>query len=273
MKRILVVLDQEKWNKDAVDFGCYLAKLSKSRVTGIFLQHFNEDNFVETIKHRENNHNRSDKQTATQPLEALSVKRFREACICRDTSFSIPQNCMATKEELIEETRFADLVVIDPALSLKHEIEPSPTKVVKDIMQHAHCPVLLAPESFNEISEVIFTYDGSQSSVYAIKQFNYLFPQFINSKITVLEVNPSGTKEIIEEQKLMEWMNTHYAHVNYAVPSGNPVDKLIKYLLPRHKAIVIMGAYGRSFFSNLIRSSAAGPIAGTVINPIFITHF
>ncbi|MFA6059118.1 MAG: universal stress protein [Taibaiella sp.] len=272
MKRILLALDQEKWNKDVVDFGCYLAKLSKSKVTGIFFQH-PKDNLLETIIYKGNNHNRSDKLTASQPLEALSVKRFSEACICRDTSYSIREGHMATKEELIEETRFADLMVIDPALSLKHEIELSPTKVVKDIVQHAHCPVLLVPESFNEISEVIFTYDGSRSAVYAIKQFTYLFPQFINSKITVLEVNPDGTREIVEEQKSMEWMNTHYAHVNYAIPSGNPADKLIKYLLPRHNAIVIMGAYGRNFLSRIFKTSAAGSVTSTVTSPVFITHY
>lgn len=272
MERILLVLDQEKWNKDAVDFGCYLAKLSKSRVTGVFLRHPGEDNFAGTAI-EENNHDRSGKLTTSPHPETLSAKRFREACICRETPYSIQEGHMATKEKLIEETKFADFMIIDPSLSLKNKIELSPTAMVKDIVQQAHCPVLLVPGSFNEISEVIFTYDGSRSSVYAIKQFTYLFPQFINNKITVLEVNPEGTKEIVEEQKLMEWMNAHHSNVKYVVPSGNPADKLIKYLLPRHNAIVVMGAYGRSFFSRIFKTSTAGSVAANVISPVFIAHY
>ncbi len=34
----------------------------------------------------------------------------------------------------------------------------------------------VAPESFDEIDEIIFACDGSKSAVHAIKQFTYLFP-------------------------------------------------------------------------------------------------
>ena len=270
MKRILLALDQEKWNKDAIDMACYLAKLSKAKVTGIFLRQHKESNFVDVSTVGDSERRKSNGHD--EQLEALSLRLFRNACICREAMHAIQEGNTVTTNALINETKFADFMVIGPALSLKHKIELSPTAVVKDIVQHAHCPVVLVPESFKEISEVIFTYDGSRSAVYAMKQFTYLFPQLVNCNITVLEVTPEGQKEIVQEQKLMEWMNAHYSNVKYVIPSGNPADKLIKYLLPKHNAIIVMGAYGRNLLSRLFRTSTAGPVAGNVISPIFISH-
>ena len=48
---------------------------------------------------------------------------------------------------------------------------------LKDVLHDVACPVLLVPEKFDFPESVILAYDGSEESVYAIKQFAYLFPE------------------------------------------------------------------------------------------------
>jgi hypothetical protein len=69
---------------------------------------------------------------------------------------------------LIEESRFADLLIIDAETSFNRGLEANPTRFVKEILQHAECPVVISPVSFEGLDEIIFAYDGSASSVYAI---------------------------------------------------------------------------------------------------------
>ena len=47
---------------------------------------------------------------------------------------------------------------------------------LKDALHASECPVLVVPEKFDFPESNILAFDGSESSVYAIKQFVYMFP-------------------------------------------------------------------------------------------------
>lgn len=267
MKRILLALGQEQLNRKAVDFACYLAKLTHSKVTGMFLQDFEParqllDNYLEQV----------DKDLRQKPTACPDVSFFREACERRESGYAVYKESNIKIDTLLQETLFADMLVINPEFSLKYSFEAAPTSAVKNILGHADCPVILVPESFDRIDEVIFTYDGSKSSMFAIKQFTYLFPEFRNNRIILLEVNEDGDNRIVKENQLMEWLDTHYAHVAYVVLGGKAEQKISTFLLTHHHAFVVMGAYGRNYLSRLVKPSTIESIAGIIINPIFITH-
>lgn len=267
MKKIMMALDPEKWNRDTVDIACYLAKTLKSRVNGVFLQlHEHAENLPIAV------HPSGQEETSTVLNEAIFVTRLKDACISRDTSYSIHHNKLTTVEEMIEETLFSDILIIDPALTMNEDVGSPPSSLAKHILHHTHCPVILAQGAFQGMNEIIFTYDGSNEASHAIKQFSYLFDGLANSRITVLEIDTKGTDHIAEKIKLMEWMDVHYHHVAYVTLDGHPAGSLSGYLLAHPKAFVVMGAYGRSFISRLLKPSTANPVAGTVNNPIFITH-
>ncbi|WP_157977314.1 universal stress protein [Taibaiella helva] len=271
MQKILLALSPSNMNREVIDFSCYLSKLAHTRITGVFL---GAPHTAETVKRSlQMEHQRSVAHLApdNNSLLAYAMVHFKEACICRDTDYLLHGDRCVTAEELVEESRFSDLMILPPGLSYNQDIETAPSALARAILTRAECPVILAPEAFDGIHEVVYTYNGNSASVYAIKQFTYLFPEFTKSNITILAVN-SGHTGFPDEPALMEWIESHYTRVTYKSLSGDPVDQLILYLLSRRNALVVMGAYGRSAFSRLIRKSTADPLSGTLLHPIFIAH-
>ena len=117
-------------------------------------------------------------------------------------------------------------------------------------------------------------YDGSKSSVFAIKQFTYLFPQLTDLPCILLQVNRGSEWTIENEDEIKQWLNTHYSQCGFEVLHGNVEDKLLEYMNENSSrdAFVIMGAYGRNNFSILIKESRANLLIKTIDLPIFISH-
>ena len=107
-----------------------------------------------------------------------------------------------------------------------------PSSFVKHLLLKSECPVVLAPHSFGTINQIIFCYDGTPSSLYAIKQFTYLLPMYSNQKITLLEVRDSIIKEADEgHMRTISWLQLHYQTVDFHFLEGNHSLKS----LPRNK--------------------------------------
>ena len=114
-----------------------------------------------------------------------------------------------------------------------------------------------------------FTYDGRESSLFAIKQFVYLFPEFDDTRITLLQVLPANKEEITEKEKLKEWLMMRYNGVHLEVLHGDPEETLFaKYFTQKNK-ILVMGAYGRKLFCH---RSTADLVLKTLDIPVFIAH-
>lgn len=271
MKRILLALNPENVNREAIDFACYLSKLAHTRVTGVFLKDDYTPATTTPVEAFVAEEWAAAADPAPKSLLAQALSHFKDACICREASYLIHQEQGITVDALIEASRFSDLLILPSGLSLEHEVEAAPSSLVKHVLSKADCPVILAQETFDGVDEIIFAYNGSKASVFAIKQFTYLFPEFRNSKATILAVNASSSTRA-DEAALMEWMGSHYHHIEYTFSHGDPADQLVSHLLSRNNALVVMGAYGRNSFSRFMKRSTAEPVSGTLFNPIFIAH-
>ena len=171
-------------------------------------------------------------------------------------------------KDLIEESRFADLIVIKTDLSFDN----TPAHPVKDVLAGAECPVIIMPFSLSGIEQVVFTYDGSRSAVFAIKQFTYLFPELADKKAIVLQVNDNRDMPLSEKEKIADLLKTHYSGIGFQVLQGNTHDELFHYFLDKTHTLVVMGAFGRSWLSNLIKPSSASLLLKRIHLPFFIAH-
>jgi hypothetical protein len=133
--------------------------------------------------------------------------------------------------------------------------------------------VLLAPQKMHELEEIVFCYDGSASSIFAIKQFTYLFPELQNRRSILLEINKKGIPVFDESHyHLMDWLKTHFTSVQYECLEGTAKDRLFTYFFMKKNKLIVMGAYGRGLLSTLFKRSSLDTLVRTVDLPIFITH-
>ena len=95
---------------------------------------------------------------------------------------------------------------------------------MKDTLQHTECPVMVVPEKFHFPSLNLLAYDGSTSSVFAIKQFAYLFPDLCDNK-TILVYAAEETEDIPAEVNIEELAASHFS--NLAITVLNTATKRI----------------------------------------------
>ena len=278
MEKILLTIDAVNPNMTSLEFAGYLGRLTKSKITGIFLENkLNEQRPVLSKAYAvaegdiEQEDTLKSEHIKNEIIEK-NIDLFKQCCITKEVGFTVHRDRGNPFRELITESRFADVLIVDADISFRKSYEGVLTGFVKDILKHAECPVVIAPESFESIDEIVFAYNGSASSVYAMKQFSYLFPAFKTKKTTILQVNSEGKWRDPEKYILKEWLHEHYANLHFEALKGEADTELFGYLLKRKNTFIVMGAYGRSTVSQLFKSSEADLLIKTINQPIFIAH-
>jgi hypothetical protein len=276
MINILLAVDAAELDQKSLEFALHLAQLTGSALTGIFLENVTAEEtpgvkfaygsvYVETIGTQESTETRTRQQICEE-----NIQLFKTSCEGR-IAYHIRRNELIPLEDLIAESRFADIVVIAPTAFSTSPLE-QPSNFVKEVLARAECPVIIAPYYFNEINELYLAYDGKYSSVFAAKQFTYLFPELRSKRITVLQANENDEFKAKDKEKIYNYLKVHYSDIAFDDLAGKPDDKLFDHLLRKKDAFVVMGAYGRSKLSNFFRHSTAESLIQVNSLPLFITH-
>ncbi len=281
MEKLLFVPDNHSLHNGAVDFACYLAKMTGSVLTGVF---------PESLRHKELTTTTMDKDimyihtvTTTdlpenEPVRAHFghlVDQFKQACTLRETTCTIHRDHGAPLQDLILESRFADALIIESSLTYTIAAEDgSLSSHATRLLAGAECPVIIAPPHFQQIDELVFAYDGSAASVNALKLFIYLFPELKDRKVVIIEVHNEEVSDTSAKAKMMleEWLEAHFQQHKFIEMEGDPESRLLAYTMNCRHVFIIMGAYGRSGISRFFKSSTAQSILEVVPSPVFIAH-
>ncbi|MDP4149771.1 MAG: universal stress protein [Bacteroidota bacterium] len=279
MEKILLALDGRRMDQHAVEFACYLAKLTKSKITAVFLRNLTPEQCLvieesDGITHFEEFPLIDPEELAgDEKACADNIALFRDMAREEGVPAMVHLEKNASAAEVAAETRFADLLVLDASTHFSGQPESRPTAFVREILKQAECPVLVAPEKFFGIENVVFCYDGSKSSVFAIKQFSYLFPQWKGISAKVLYLNGSGELSEEERLSLTDWLGYHFRDVQVLIPRDGAANAFIDLLVERRSDIVVMGAYGRGLLDSFFQNEFVSDGAGSTTLPIFISHY
>jgi len=278
MEKILLIVDGINPSTNALDFACYLARVTQSKLNAVFLENLiNEERSVLNVAPAKkstahspalyyNDHN------AKVKLIEENIQRVKDACINRGVNFFISRDRGIPIDEIIEESRYADVLVIDATTTFGERFEGAPSQFVKDVLTHAECPVIIAPETFDAVDELVFSYDGSASSVFAIKQFTHILPHFRHTKVNIIQVMNDESLGNPDHYLFTKWLQAHYSDLHFEVLKGKTETELFEYLFKKKNVFVVMGAYSRNMLSQMLRKSHADLIIKTVTQPIFIAH-
>ena len=272
MEKILVAIDANQINTYVLEFACYIARLTNSKLIGVFLEDWEAAKApVTEIANESGGGIMTGTKGEVNQIDT-NIHLFTDVCRKKQINCSIHFDPVLPVTGIIKESRFADLLIVDPEMSLRSKKEGTPTAFIKEVLAKSECPVLIAPFSFNAIDEIVFAYDGSQSAVFAIKQFSYLFPELADKKVTILQVNEKDNKPIVERERVGELLQMHYSAIGFQRLNGHVSNELYGYLHAKQNAFVVMGAFGRSMLSDFFKHSTAELIVETINLPVFIAH-
>ena len=205
MDKILLLIDQRGHSASAFNFSCFLAGLTNSSLTGIFLdpepvrkkrdvKKMYDTLFMETSSILDD---LPDDHWKTQLGE--NKRAFALACSERNIRWADQVGPVSSVDHIVHESRFADLLVLHAETHLSESDQTSPSETVREILARSECPVVVAPIKFSGISKILFAYDGTASAVHAIKQFTYLFPALYNTRIIYVEITGEKVSTITDQ--------------------------------------------------------------------------
>lgn len=277
MKKIIAAFDGLKYSTDTTNVATYIARATNSHLVGVFLDDlaYNSYNVYQLlvkkdVPERELVHYRQKDKISRDK----AVAAFSKACDRSKLNYSIHRERYTALRELLHESIFADLLVVDKKETFTHYKEKLPTRFIRDLLPETQCPVLLAPSGFQIPDKVIMLYDGQPSSVYAIKMFSYLFPFLAHLDIEIVTVKYLNADRHLPDNKLFkEFIKRHFRSVKYKVLKGGAEVELPRYLSQQEgNPLIVLGAYSRGMVSRWFRLSMADLLMMLVDFPLFIAH-
>jgi len=276
MKKILVAFDGLNYSPSLTDYAIEISRGSNSLVVGIFLYDLRYTNLIytyayeipATLAYSVEKIEKDDEQKISD-----HIRSFAAACENEGINHKVHLDRGVPLMELLKESAFADMILIDAKTSFFDFGEEAPSAFLKDLLAEAKCPVMIVPGKSEEIKNVVISYDGSESSIYAMKMFSYLFPEWNAKNTTIVSVNKSSTNHVPEGRNVKDLADRHFKNLKYEVLNGNATDELPKFLKKnKSNSMVVMGAYGRTALSRMFHASISNKVIKDLKMPVFITH-
>ncbi len=274
MKKIILAFDGTHFSEGAFEFARRLNELQPILLTGVFLPQTQLANlwsyvdgagigssFIPMLE---------DSESA---LVQKNIDRFEKLCQGNGIDYRIHKDFFDFAiPELKKESRYADLLVLGSELFYENIGTGSPSDYMRDALQDLKCPVLLVPEKFDFPESIILAYDGSEDSVYAIKQFAYLFPELANRNSLLVYANTDAEEDFPDKILVEELAARHFGNLTLFKLDVKPKKYFSTWISEKKSAMLVSGSYGRSGLSQLFKKSFIKEVIADHRLPVFIAH-
>ena len=272
MKKIILVFDGSHFSEGAFKMATFLNEFEPILATGVFLQPIDYRDII----------GYSGMGTATpitvapyqtdENLIIRNMRYFETKCQHAGLEYRSHRDTdLFALQELQTESRFADLMILSSELFYDNVGKEQPNDYLRKALRQTECPVLLVPEKYELPNKVMLAYDGKPDSVFAIKQFTYLFPQLFHweTKLICLEEEnePLPHQELIEELAAK-----HFSNLTLESVTDETAASFANWVSEQEEYMLVTGAYGRSELSNLFKKSFLADVIGQHKIPVFVAH-
>jgi len=273
MRKVVLPFDGMNFSRGAFEFARRMNEHAKILATGVFLPQIDYANIWSYpgaamlpvyIPVTEN-----------EDMVAIenNIRRFESLCQENDIEYRIHKDFTEfALPALVQETRFSDLLILGSEYFYNNLGIGEPNESMKGILHDAECPVLVVPEKFEYPQSNILAYNGSQDSVFAIKQFAYLFPELCGNETLLIYAKDDASKELPDEVYIEELASRHFPDLSLLKLKIDSKKFVETWMAGEKASILISGAFNRSIFSLMFRKSFVTDIIKDHKIPVFNAH-
>jgi len=201
------------------------------------------------------------------------VSKFKQYCSDYHLRYDVLQSAADFGlTELKQQSRYADLVVVGGETFFNLPDSDKLSDYLKTSLHEAECPIVVAPENFLPPENNIITFDGTESSARAIRDFAYLLPEMTQYPTTIVTFVSQNASSKVNDVKAKGLVSVHFPDhrfVHYGFDSNRYFSSWTSANKP---AIVVCGAFGRSMLSVLFKHSFITEVLKEHKLPVFISH-
>ena len=272
MKKILFLCDGENFSKGAFEFVKQLSLKESVVVKGLFFTPIDIDQMISISFIPIAEHYVKLKELEKKLVQKSEIQ-FVELCEASGIrhvyhSYTNEWN----KELLVEESRYADLVVISEELFCSDALDRQPNYFMEETLRSVECPVILVPENFRIIERVAIAYDGKKEGMYALRLFANLFPYLLEIPTEIVHINEDKTKGVPKLDLLREYTSAHFEAQYTSRLHFDPKKYFTDWLENKKNVLLVTGSFSRSAFSNMVKESFTTKVISRHSCPVFIAH-
>lgn len=274
MKKVLLAFDGSNYSEGAFEFARILNERSKILITGIFVP---KTDYASLWSYAGQGASNTVFVPYIEDVDSEEVKKtiskFEKACQQNDIQYKIHKDYDSSAlSALMKESRFADLMILGSETFYSDYSGKDVSEYLKETLHEVECPTIVVPENFIFPKTNIIAYDGSKSSVFAIKQFIYLFPELLNNKSLLVYNKDNDDKDVPDQILIEELAVKHFPNLTIQKNNTEPDSYFNTFLLGRKGALLISGSFGRGGVGSLFHKSFVSDIIKEHGIPVFITH-
>lgn len=278
MKKILAAFDGFRLSHSTLEHAIDIAAKTKSLLVGIFLEDYTYHSYkiydliTEEGGGIDTRRRHLDKKD--EKARASSIAEFEAACRKAGIQYSVHKDRNFALREIIRESKYGDLLIIDKHETLAHHPENVPTKFIRHLLPDIQSPVLLTSTPYAEIDKLILLFDGEPSSMHAIKMLAYTMDHLCGLPAEVISVNSFNEDLHVPDARLVkEFIKRHFPSARFITMKGLPETEIMDYLkMLEGSPLIALGAYRRGKISRWFKGSLADVIMTETAFPLFIAH-
>jgi hypothetical protein len=216
MKKVLLVFDGTNFSEGAFEFVRRLNELQPLLVTAVFTP---QVDYASLWSYASAAAASSGAIAVNVPLledeeselVGKNIRHFETLCQKNGIRYRVHKAFLDfVLPELRKESRFADVVILSGELFYEGVAGGDQFEYLRDALHHTECPVLIVPEHFDFPDNNILAYDGSEASVFAIKQFAYIFPELASNKTLLVYAEDKEDRDFPSRDLIIELATQHH---------------------------------------------------------------
>jgi hypothetical protein len=272
MKKIILAFDGKHFSEGVMQMAEWLNTSQPILMTGVFLSPVDYREIIGYSGMGIGTPVMMPPMETDETLVNTNIRKFEDRCTRAGFEFRVHKDTdLFALQELVTETRFADLLIVSSELFYENIQKNQPNDYLRKTLHESECPVLLVPEHFVPPFSLILAYDGKASSVFAIKQFAYLFPELCSMDTLLVSV-AEDSSDLPRQDYIGELCARHFDALTMQNLTGENKQSFATWVSEKRGSLLVTGAYGRGELSTMFRKSFVTEVIRAHKIPLFIAH-
>lgn len=275
IKSILIPTDGSASSQTALDYGLYVASLFRAEITGLNVIDIRalEGPFLSDIS---GSLGFTPFQNYFPKFQKILEERgnvilddFKSRCAEKSFQPKLKRKSGVIANVIAEEAKRVDLVVI----AQRGEHEQWSTGMLgsttDSVVRKSPRPVLVTPNAFREIKNVLVAYDGSTESNKALKTAcEHFSDKNIQFQTVFVTSDEENSKKLTDE--VNEFVNSYQISCEIKVLEGDAPKEILNYSDQNQIDLIVMGAFSHSRIRDLILGGTTAHIIRNASIPVLL---
>ena len=273
--KILLGLDGSSYARAATEYACRIASEHHAAITGIAvidlpgIERAAGPAPIGAQQYAVRTEQRIIKQTREKAGEIL--RSFGEACQSREIDYVVHTDTGSPFREIIEESKFHDLIVIGQETFFRHDVKHESGDTLRRVLKHGLTAVFAVPDQFRKIRKVVVSYDNSVQAAKAVQMF-LLLGIWNSCDITLLHVNSNLKRGNDLLSRLSDYFESYGVTPERVCLRGKPEPTILSYVHENEVDLLVMGAYGSRGVADFFLGSVTKALIDKANIPLFLYH-